>query len=265
MQNTDAPRQMLCSGLTHIVSGQLSCDHLSLTIARIQSPTPGNGLLSTLCRVGDAGGRCLLACFLNPSRAPSTPALYIALVLFLKPLEGERGYTSQLRQHFSLFYKRPSPVLKKSPVKAQATECSHGVGQVSPGACQAAGSPEPAQLSYLGCCDHPTVSHRCWYCVCLEHRWGHSCGSACGPTAPSAPRDDASSRHCPCPPFLGWCLLLLCSPAGECPAASCLPFHPVDLQRVPLFAADALDQDSVSQRASQRAHPVASHGTLNPH
>lgn len=110
--------RMLRGRLTHIVSCQLSCGHLSLMIARIQSPTPGNGLLPTLCRVGDAGGRCLLTCFPNPSRAPSTPALYIALVLFLKPLEGQRAYTSQLRQHFSLIYKRHPPSIKEKPCKS---------------------------------------------------------------------------------------------------------------------------------------------------
>ena len=45
--------------------------------------------------------------FLSPVRDPSTPALCIALGLFLKPFDREKGYTSQLLQHMSPIYKEP--------------------------------------------------------------------------------------------------------------------------------------------------------------
>lgn len=54
-------------------------------------------------------------------------------------------------------------------------------------------------------------------------------------------------RCCPCSPFLGWFLLLLCPPAGEC----LLPPSPPAVPRnVPPFATDAPGQGTGSQRAS---------------
>lgn len=66
----------------------------------------------------------------SPVRAPSTPALCITFGLFLKPLVGERGYSFQLQAHMSPIYKE-LPVLKISPLRAQETECRHGMGQIS--------------------------------------------------------------------------------------------------------------------------------------
>lgn len=138
--------------------------------------------------------------------------------------QGERLYIPTPAAHEPYLQGTPS-VLKNSPIRAQVTERRHEVGQVSPGARLWPGLQEPAQLSYLGCCDHPTTSHECWCIVWWEppHIWGHSHSGMHGPIAPSAPQGcfrtsmlQGCYRCCPCSPFLGWCLLLLCSPAGEC-------------------------------------------------
>lgn len=113
----------------------------------------------------------------SPVRAPSTPALCITFGLFLKPLVGERGYSFQLQPHMSPIYKE-LPVLKISPLRAQEIECRHGAGQISPGECRWPGLQEPARLSYLGCCDHPTTSHQGW---CIVWPKTHTSGDT--PTA----------------------------------------------------------------------------------
>lgn len=58
------PKQVLSTRLTCVVSCQLPRDHLSLMIPCIRSLAPGNGLLSTLCRI--RGCRAMMASHLLP-------------------------------------------------------------------------------------------------------------------------------------------------------------------------------------------------------
>lgn len=182
----------------------------------------------------------------SPVRALSTPALCITFGLFFKASVRKRGYNVQAQPQVSLIYNEP-PVLKVSPLRAQETECRHEVGQISPGVCHWPGLREPAQLSYLGCREHPTIPHQGWCLVWPKtpHLWGHSQVGVRAPTASSAPRRcfrrsvlQGCYRWSLCSPFLGWCVFLLCSAAGEW----LLPPSPTD----------ALGQGSVSQHASLR-------------
>lgn len=54
--------------------------------------------------------------FPSPGRDPSIPALHVDTILFLKALEGQRGYIAQLQQHMSLIYKE-RPSVKEQPCK----------------------------------------------------------------------------------------------------------------------------------------------------
>lgn len=124
----------------------------------------------------------------SPVRALSTPALCITFGMFFKASVRKRGYNVQAQPQVSLIYKEP-PVLKVSPLRAQETECRHEVGQISPGVCHWPGLREPAQLSFLGCREHPTIPHQGWCIVWPKtpHLWGHSQGGVRAPTASSAP------------------------------------------------------------------------------
>lgn len=129
----------------------------------------------------------------SPVRALSTPALCITFGLFFKASVRKRGYNVQAQPQVSLIYKEP-PVLKVSPLRAQETECRHEVGQISPGVCHWPGLREPAQLSYLGCREHPTKAGA--LCGQRLHTSGDTPKAVCGHPQRPQPPGDASDDPC---------------------------------------------------------------------
>lgn len=96
----------------------------------------------------------------------------------------------------SLIYKEPA-VLKVSPLRAQETARRHEVGQISPGVCHGPGLREPAQLSYLGCREHPTTSLQGWYIVWPNlHTSGDTPTALCRDPRRPQPPGDASDDPC---------------------------------------------------------------------